>query len=268
MQKLLVGGKTFQLNWAYDELGYLDTLLYPDSRLIRYSPNALGQPTRVGDYVNNISYHATGALASYDLANGVTRTFTRDELGNPNQILDKKGGANRVKLDYVYDKELNVKNIYDRMQSSFSVTNLGYDGLNRLVRGDGNWGTGSFTYDNRNNLTRMQTGSSTLNYNYSSNLLQSVTGTSSRNYQYDSRGNVTNDGTKSYVYDSGNRLKTSAGFGFGYDANGLRVEKTIYGLYRHYVYADGKLLHISDDNGEAKNYIYLQGSLIAKDIGL
>ena len=41
-----------------------------------------------------------------------------------------------------------------------------YDGLNRLVTASGPWGTGSFSYDNRNNLTQKRLGSVTRSMGY------------------------------------------------------------------------------------------------------
>ena len=69
-------------------------------------------------------------------------------------------GAVAFDSQYTYDPNGQITAINDRSPANDDRT-YGYDGLNRLVSASGPWGTGSFSYDNRNNLTSKRLGSIT-----------------------------------------------------------------------------------------------------------
>ena len=51
---LTVDGKRFTSLRTYTSLGHLKTLTYPSGKTVDFSPNALGQPAKVGQHVGNI----------------------------------------------------------------------------------------------------------------------------------------------------------------------------------------------------------------------
>src|SRR5690606_8703217 len=46
--------------YEYNSKGDLAAITYPDNTRIELDPNEYGQPTRLGNYIDNISYHSNG----------------------------------------------------------------------------------------------------------------------------------------------------------------------------------------------------------------
>ncbi|KAB2868139.1 MAG: hypothetical protein F9K36_18630, partial [Burkholderiaceae bacterium] len=85
-ETLNVAGADYAFSHAYDAHGHRSGLSHgagTGGAVVDYAPNALGQPTRAGDWATNASYHPDGALAGYTLANGSTFTMTQNTRGLP-----------------------------------------------------------------------------------------------------------------------------------------------------------------------------------------
>ena len=262
-ERLNVASKSFTLVYGYDNYGNVNTLTYPSSRSISIVNNALGQMISVGEYASNAKYHPNGGLAEFTYGNNLTYQSTQDLLGKPETIYVP--GA--VDLMYEYDLADNLESLTNYLKPSYSLSNIIYDGQNRLKEVTGKWGTSSFNYDQVGNLLTKKDGSTSISYSYdTNNILKSVSGSHNYSFTYDSRGNITNNGRLSLVYDDANQVMKAGSSEYQYDANGKRVSvlednKTRYSFYAQ----NGKLMHELDGaNGRTKDYVFLNGTLVAK----
>lgn len=166
-----------------------------------------------------------------------------------------------------------MKSIINNVDSSFSLTNLTYDSLDRLrtLTGGSGIGSSAISYDGFGNITTYNSKGRNLNYNYNTttNKLTSVSGYTGKygSIGYDARGNINSNGADSFVFNRSNQM-TSVNNGetlYTYDGQNRRVKEKagseiVYSVYTH----DGTLLHMESSEGVV-NYIYLGGKLIAKD---
>jgi RHS repeat-associated protein len=283
-EQLQVDGKTYLLDYDYDGLGNRSALTYPDGDKVVFAPNPLGQPTqalrkRAGEtdfsYANSASYYANGSIDTFSYGNNFTHKTTLNDRKMPSGIKDYAiGGSTALSYDYTYDFSNNIKSIIDSTNdtsSAFSLTNLTYDGLDRLKTTTGGTGIGdsSINYDGLGNITSYTSKDQSLDYNYNTtaNRLTSVTGLTDKyaSFAYDDRGNIYGNGSKTFTYNRANQLITSSTNSYVYDGHNRRVMQTdskgtSYSLYS----LDGTLLHRETATGGI-NYIYLGKKLIAKD---
>jgi len=225
-ETLNVAGADYSFSHAYDAHGHRSGLSHgagTGGAVVDYAPNALGQPTRAGDWATNASYHPDGALAGYTLANGSTFTMTQNTRGLPERwrysgVLDDS---------YVYDANDNVTAITDLHEAGATSRSMSYDALDRLAWANGPWGSASFDYDSLDNLRNSVVGARSLSHNFdSTNRLTSLSGSHSVSFGYDANGNVTQRGPQGYVFDIGNRLSAASGIAsYVYDGHGRRVRE-------------------------------------------
>ena len=84
---------------------------------------------------------------------------------------------------------------------------------------------------------------------------------------YDGQGNLASKNGTGYTFDYGNRLRSTAGLSYRYDADGRRVRQDSAGTSLKYSYyaKDGRLLWQRDEpNSKRINNVYLAGSLLAE----
>jgi hypothetical protein len=77
-ETLRLDGQTFELKYGYDSLGNQSTLTYPSGRQISYAPNALGQPTKAGEFATGASYHDNGTLTDFTYGSSLKYNLTLD----------------------------------------------------------------------------------------------------------------------------------------------------------------------------------------------
>jgi RHS repeat-associated protein len=110
---------------------------------------------------------------------------------------------------------------------------MDYDEVYRLISANGPWGSGSYTYDNNNNITKQTLGVNTSTYNYDedTNLLMNITGANAQTFNY-AEGNATQMGALNLGYNSLNQVIKIAGTNpvgqavndiYGYDGNENRL---------------------------------------------
>ena len=267
-QNTSIAGVDYQFGWTYDSLGNMDSVTYPDSRTVEYQNNALGQATTVGDYVHSARYHPQGPLERFNYGNGIQRFFQMDASGLPESIIDSFGNQSPIYHTYEFDKEFNVTAIHDTEIPDYSLTNLEYDGVNRLTSGEGYWGQMSFDYDDMGNIKKYQLGDDILDYQYANNnRLSSISGARQRTFNYDTKGNVTHNGQHAFYYNHVNQLyRADSNIHFQYDGNNLRTIKSTPSGTTHFVYGpNSELLSRKDPDGTQINYIYLDGKVVAED---
>lgn len=273
-ESLAYGAKVYNIERGYDANGSASRLIYPvNSLTIDYAPNALGEPSRIGSYATNLTYHPNGAVASFTYGNGIVRNLTQNTRGLPLAATD---GA-ILRDTYTYDKNGNVSGITDEAGASTSRT-MQYDGLDRLtsVTAPSLWGTTTYGYDAQDNLTSaaMSAGANARNtllaINTGTNRLDSVSGGPAKfnfGYGYDARGNVTTRGAQTYTFDLANRMTSAKKLAtYQYDGLGRRVSIVgTDGQNRLQVYSQaGQLLYSTVGLLSATKYVYLHNHVIAE----
>jgi RHS repeat-associated protein len=289
-ETLTLPGKSYTIDYEYNALGHAVSLTYPDGDVVTYAPNSLGQPTQVirdarsategaYTYVNGASHYPSGSINTFTYGNGFVHKTVLNNSNLPTNVKDATADVTVLNYAYTYDSNLNIKSITDGVNSSFSLTSLGYDGLDRLTSTAGNvdMGSSAISYDGVGNITSYSSKEREFDYHYNtSNVLTKVdipSGNSSlpyKDFSYDGRGNVTDNGLMIFDYNLANQMVTAgAGKTFLYDGHNRRVKKTSvttdgtktdYSLYSQ----NGTLLYRETDAGGI-NYIYLGSRLVAKD---
>jgi hypothetical protein len=153
------GSNTWTVGYGYDGNGHLSTLQYPDSLMVAYAPNALGQPTQAGTYATGVTYFPNGAIAGFTYGNGIVHSLTQNARGLPAISQDVDGTTAVHHDEYAYDQVGNVLYIVDGVTGARDDRDMTYDALNRLtlVTGAGGaaspmFGTASYTYYAVDNL--------------------------------------------------------------------------------------------------------------------
>src|SRR5690606_38994699 len=95
-EALQYDGQDFLLEWGYDANASVSHLMYPDDTLIDFEPNALGQPTRAGDFASDVAYYPNGAMESFFYGNGISHTLTQNTRKLPSRSHDG------VAMDFSY----------------------------------------------------------------------------------------------------------------------------------------------------------------------
>ena len=174
-----------------------------------------------------------------------------------------------TKLDFSYDDNGNILFISD----GTNITTYAYDSANQLTR-ENNQAAGktwTWTYDDAGNITAKKeynyttstlgTVLDTIEYAYGNtnwgDMLSSYDGSTVLHYVFS--GNLMRDGTWTYAWEHGRELMRMTGSGktitFEYNADGLRVSKTVDGVVHNYVYSGGKL--VQETYGDTKlNFSY------------
>lgn len=271
-----------EFKYKYLKNQELASVIYPNKLKVEQLSNGFGEVIkvhsvsngRVNEYSKNAVYYPNGALRSFTYGNGISLfQDLYDDSQLVKQIEHKSVGNSLVDLNYSYDLSTNVTSIVDKVNSNFSVYDLGYDGLNRLTStvGGKSVGSSSISYDGLGNIYRKKSVSHDLkyHYDYSLNRLKSVSGISGKYnvIKYDTKGNITDNGAFSLSFDDSNQLKIANGQVYSYDGNGKRVyQSTGSGIYSFYSF-NGNLMYREEgelNSGNGINYIYMGSKLIAK----
>ena len=228
MDRKTVDSIEYDFTRTYDSMGRVRTLEYPDTEVITYVYNNLGDVESISGlksgqtthYVKGVDYNASGQILHLTYGNDVTSDYSYDSntLRLTNILTKKSDGVTKLQdLSYVFDPVGNVSSIADTVNSmSQSFT---YDDINRLLSATGSaYGTKTYTYDAIGNMTNKH--GMTMNYGEGSagpHAVTSVTGSNLPTYcptylgdctmTYDANGNMTARGADELLYDSENRLK-------------------------------------------------------------
>ena len=247
--------------YAYTPLGALTALTYPDgSAKVDFATNGFGQATqakRGGDvFADNAQYYPSGSIDTFTYGNGVVHKTHLNSRLLPAQITDQYRSVDRLNLSYTYDYNNNIKSLTNaRGAGKYSLTDLGYDGLDRLTATTGGSAIGSsrLTYDGLGNIRTYSNTSSAdahnLSYSYTNNRLSRVAGTGSTGYafnradSYDNRGNTTHNGKRSFSYNLANQMTESGDNRYVYDGYNRRIKTTDSKGISYSMYSQsGKLL--------------------------
>jgi len=268
-------GPSINIDYEYNSLLARESMTYPDGEQVSFYPNAFGAPTKVlgtdYDYANFVTYHGNGSVNTFDYGNGIKHTTLLNSTTQlPSRIQDMNGSTRMNYLSYTFDNNANIKSLTDGVNNAYSITNLNYDGLDRLISTAGNSGVGNSTmeYDSLGNITYFTNAARTLDYsyNYSTNRLSSISswGSNPKSYgslSYDARGNITNNSHFSMGYNLANQMTTANGNSYLYDGHNRRVKvnSNEFNAYSK----DGQLL-FREKAGVKTQYVYLGNRLVAK----
>jgi YD repeat-containing protein len=290
---MLFGPRVYTVAYEYSDLDVRSLITYPSGLAVDYAPDAFGRATKVGSFASNLTYHPSGSLASYRLANGVVTTVAL----NQRLLTQSITAPGVVSLTYAYDAGANVTRITDGLDATKNVvmTASSYDGLDRLRSATGKWGAATLTYDFHGNLVTKHIGTKGMKYGIDTqrrarHIEQYAPSTPSTStgfvrFEYDGRGNATRKrqytgsfnsyslDDKSFIYDAASQLikarvdrVTSAGTTalthkvYAYDGSGQRVVEHVHGSYdiRFSVYGSGAQLLFEDSIAECKRTDYVR----------
>ena len=250
---------TATTSYTYDAMGRVAT---EGAASYTYDLNGNVTAVTLGGRTVSYTYDRLNRMVSATEGN-ITTVYGYDTNGNRASTVISVGGTTAAQTTYTYNlaglaTTLVNKNGADETLSSFTYTyaadgniltevaNTGttetttytYDMLGRLVSEVGNAGTRFYTYDTAGNRTKIIIDTTTtIDYNYNSDgELTSETATNGSTsettlYEYDLNGNLTKKtkgvSVTNYGYDVWNRMTSGAGATYVYNAQGLRVAKTV-----------------------------------------
>lgn len=262
-----IGAYVFNVGYQYSQNDQVTEITYPSGRKVGYEYNAEQQITRVfetaagRDYAFGMTYHPSGALATYTAGNLLPTTITYDT----SRYWTRSITSGPLQLTYDrYDAVGNVQTIGDGragMAQTFT-----YDGLDRLHTAVGAYGTLEYLYDAHGNR---QTANGTTYEYWLGTLRLRQQGVTS--FAYDNNGNLTTAGGSTYTYTPENWLASATVPGgavaYGYDVDGRRVRRTAPAETVLYIRGEqGQLLtewHNVGASARAREYVYAGSRLLA-----
>ncbi len=260
-------------SYGYNANGHLASVLSPNSTVIDYAPNALGQPTQASGYASNVQYHPNGTMKQFTYGNGIKYSMTPNMRQLPDITSYKLGTAKIAEFDLNFDPNGNVLNNLDLAQAGRTDRSMAYDGLDRLIQvyAPNMWGMANYQYDVLDNLRRSTLGLAGFTYLYdANNRVQRIDRDASGSYAYtfDTRGNVLSDGRNNYTFTQADRLAGVTGKEtYQYDGFGRRVVSWRQdGTSTVPVYSQDGVLRYDADNkkGGGTTHVQLNGSQIAE----
>lgn len=288
-ESLAFENQTRSFSYQYDSLGHQTSITYPDQETLGFDPNALGQPTRVGSYATNLSWHPGGALSQATFGNGLLHTRQLNTRQLPMRLRYALGTQGLVDLNYTFDANGNVacespptqNPQYERCNnlesSGLDATRFNYDDLDRLTQATQPQGYSSaiYEYDAFDNLRRYALGGRDLRYHYTdgTNRLNSIVPTSGSPllFAYDDRGNTTASGPTGAqalvsfdLADTVTSVQGGVHESYTYDAHGHRIKIVSGASTRYPLYSRDGLLRMEYGPGQADSYYYLGTQLLAK----
>ncbi|HJR74175.1 MAG TPA: RHS repeat-associated core domain-containing protein [Luteimonas sp.] len=265
---------TWRVDYEYNGKGQLAGQEYPNGLYVDYDVNALGQPTRAGDFATGVQYYPNGSIKQFTYGNGIVHTMTQNARQLPARSID----SGVLNYDTRFDANGNVTQIYDLARGTAYDRQMQYDGLDRLTAAAstsfGGDGWHRFTYNVLDNLTSWKLAGvkdyASYYYEPGTNRLTNILntgGASVAGMSYDAQGNLANKNGVVHDFDFGNRLREVVGKeGYHYDGHGRRIltwrpdDSLDFSLYGQ----SGQLWYQEyDAKGLAVENVYLAGSLIA-----
>ncbi|MET0000115.1 MAG: HYR domain-containing protein [Candidatus Thiodiazotropha lotti] len=160
-EQLTINGSVIeQLSFVYGRNGldHIESLTYPNNRIVNYSPDAFGRATQASGYVNSVTYHANGQMASMQYANGTTTRTTLNQRQLVETIRSGLGAGSEI-VDFLfgYDDAANLTSVQDGVRPHNNLI-LDYDALERLTIANGPWGDGTYSYTPHGDIQRTTLG--------------------------------------------------------------------------------------------------------------
>lgn len=303
-ENLTVSGKNMSLTYGYNDMSNLASMVYPGTtEPVEYKPNVFGQATQairqnsdgttdtfVKGENDKALYYANGMIKQFTYGNGIVHKVELNTRQLPICIVDDitantscgtlSGDKTKrpVNLSYEYDENANITAITNGRNSNYSLSNIQYDGLNRLRSTVGEQigiGSSAIMYDSLGNIISYSNINTENKHNFteyhydSNNVLMRIDG-SDYSFGYDSRGNVTSNGKHTFTYNRAGQmthanLSTINENSYVYDGFDRRIKtvnganETEYSMYSQ----SGQLVYRETSKGGIE-YIFLGSKLVAK----
>ncbi len=300
-----------KMGYGYDALGWISTRTttvggtnYTTAYGFEAGGHGAGSTTAL---VNNITQNGQNFTYAYDNAGNITSVDIHRDHGiiqtyQTYTVLDEPGNQ-------VYGDEALTQPVFAQIADFDSVEAkiiYHYDKLGQLVRVDDPYdGTAGdrattwvYNYDRGGNITSKVMYActngipgmalQTINYTYDTTWKDKLTAYNGVAISYDAIGNPLNDGTWTYNWQAGRQLasmsKSGTTINFAYNADGLRVRKTVVnGMVTDYTLNGKQVVHLKrgsdnlhffydaqsrpaivDFNGVKYGYVHnLQGDVVA-----
>ncbi|HZM76517.1 MAG TPA: RHS repeat-associated core domain-containing protein [Candidatus Limnocylindrales bacterium] len=249
---------------AYDSLGRLATLTYPDGEAVAHTYNPAGQLSTVAGYVSSMTWSPAGQLTGLSYTNGTSTSFSYDanrEWLTAATVIGP-GGAARYAATYGYN-QVGLVTTMTQGTPTAATTTYTYDDLNRLLTVSGAQSQ-TFTYNAIGDIT---SNSAIGPYTYSDPAHKhAVTAAGPATYAYDGNGNMLTGDGRTLTWDGSNRLASITRAGvtttFAYDAGERRLKKASGASTTRYLSK-----HLEEINGALVKYYFAGPILVARSSG-
>jgi RHS repeat-associated protein len=295
----------YSVSYSYNKDGSLATITYPSTNVVTYTVGGAGRVTQVSDPANTYVTSPQGGGPMYAPGGQLVGMTSGSQIATSNAYNSRQqpifltaGTSGNTVLSRCYDfhsasainsgqcqfnaygsgNNGNVFQILDKVNSNNSAV-FSYDLLNRITQANTIsttapcWGE-NYTIDYWGNLTNIAGVTSmpscmteTLSAAPATTLNQLTA------YCYDAAGNMLQTGvcptgsfTPTWAYDVENRLSSTAGYSYYYDADGARMEKSAGATGTMYWPGHGgEYLTEAAVNGTINaEYIYFAGKRLAR----
>jgi YD repeat-containing protein len=264
-----VSGYAFTTSYGYSGNDHVTSTTYPSGRTVGFDRDGAGRATRIfetaagRDYALGITYHQSGALATYTAGNGVVTAITY----TPDRYWTQSITAGPFQLTYgPYDAVGNVLTVNDSRPGMGHA--LTYDPLDRLDTVTGPSYFIEYEYDAHGN--RVTSPSSTYVYDAATLRLIEQNGAS---FTYDNNGNLRTTPSGTFTYTEDNLLASAVTTGgstttYAYDPDTWRVKRTTSAGTTYYMRGlQGELLSEfkvpMSGGATARDYVYLGSRLVS-----
>lgn len=201
-----VDGAPYVIECAYNALGRMKSLKYPDGETVNYAYNRSGEiKTIIGNqtYVSNVDYNQNRQMLLVNYGNGAHTDYDYNAATFRLNHLTTNDGALQD-LRYQFDNAGNVKILTDSRNTA--TQSFTYDDLNRLTSAIGQtYGAKYYRYDSIGNMIEKEG----VKYNYGEDGAGPHALTSGDNglkTVYDANGNMISKDNKIFEYDAQNHL--------------------------------------------------------------
>lgn len=267
----LVGGTGYSLGYAYNALGQVTSVIYPDGNqaLYSYSYGVVSSvQIKTGSTVSNVATGVTyspgdAQMTQWTSGNGLVNTMSYDTDG----LLRGIAAPGVQSLGITYDAANRVTGIVDGVDTDITQS-LGYDAMSRLTSVQSNADNETFQYDASGNRTSQNNNGTAVSFVITPNANQVTNRTAGvvANYGYDARGNLTTvSGAPYFSYDAFNRMSGANGSTYYVNPEGQRLQKVVSGAATFFAPdLTGPLLAEYQASNNWVDYVYLNGRLVAR----
>jgi RHS repeat-associated protein len=264
----IFGGGTYTITYAYDAVGNRTGMTTPWGEYT-YTYDALNRMTSILNpqgITAAFKYDAVGRRTRKTIFKALPETlagtdYTYDKAGQLLSIVNKAGGKVISFARYEYDAAGNRISREDRD----GRTTYSYDLANRLILSSGTAAAETFAYDDNGNRLSDEGAR-----DYAYDAANRIQANSLYTFNHDLSGNLTgrtakNDGTAiTYAYNPEQQLSEvvtpAHKVQYKYDPLGRRIEKTVNGNSRRYVYDNEDIIAVLDGgNGLLRTFTHGPG---------
>lgn len=265
-----IGGTGYGLGYAYDGLGRLSAVVYPDGNRLNYGYTN-GQLSGATLTANGVTSSIATALTyrggdesftGWTSSNGLTNTLGYDGDGHLTSI----NVPGVQSLAFGYDAADRITRITNGRDTTLTQ-DFQYDSVSRLTSVTSSADNEGFQYDANGNRTS-QSVNGVIQAQGIAPVSNRLISTGTQALGYDANGNLTTvDGVAQYHYDPFNRMDSATGATYYVNPEGQRLRKigalgTTFFAPDH----DGPMLAEYIDGGWV-DYIWINGRLIGRAAG-